>query len=357
MDFVLPEVPPHTGWTIRQALDEIAHGKVLATLALADREHDYRVKLDRWEKAGAPRDCIEPAWYMRRGMIPRYTIDSEGMHRRIVSDEWPPNPVLLDVAYSLVYLEMGRVAKLRDAFLSGELLATGAQGHPGNRVVWLSPRVWTYYAPNVATNEARWSRTGEGGRTEIAVYTEVWEAARGRQPSTLIDNIYFGLRILVAADVQAMTAGSVDTEPDQPVGSVDTVESNHGQRAASEAALAASEQWVLPTGVSQAVKIRAALDWLAHKTTPPMPWKELAEKSQQSRDMGRGESVGWRKHEIRVREMLGIKPDDDPTEKTLANIKAVRLKWVAAKLATEARDTQERPPMRVKGLAIGGEEG
>jgi hypothetical protein len=135
--------------------------------------------------------------------------------------------------------------------------------------------------------------------------------------------------------------------PSSP-GAVDMVESNHGPQTAREASPITSEDWVLPTGGSQADQIRAALDWLAQWGTPPLPWKELAEKSQESRDKGRGESVGWRKYEIRVREMLGIKPDDDPTEKTLANIKAVRLKWVAAKLATEARDTQERPPMRGK---------
>jgi hypothetical protein len=126
-----------------------------------------------------------------------------------------------------------------------------------------------------------------------------------------------------------------DRAPSSP-GAVDMVESNHGPQTAREASPITSEDWVLPTGGSQADKIRAALDWLAQRGTPPLPWKELAEKAAKSRDRARGEPVGWRKHEIRVCEMLGIKPDDDRTKETLANIKTVRLKWVAAKLATEA---------------------
>jgi hypothetical protein len=132
--------------------------------------------------------------------------------------------------------------------------------------------------------------------------------------------------------VERPPSGRTPSSPD----AADRVESNDGLRTAREASPITSKDWVLPTGGSQADRIRAALDWLAKCGTPPLPWKELAEKAARSRDRARGEPVGWRKHEIRVCEMLGIKPDNDRTKETLANIKTVRLKWVADKLATKA---------------------
>jgi hypothetical protein len=342
MELVLPEVPSAGGWTIWQALEEITPGRALASLILADREHKYRLALDRWEKAGAPRHCTEPAWYLLRGMFPMYTIDSNDRPRRIKPGEWPPNPALLEVIHSLISLEMGSVNELRNAFLSGELVAAGAHGHPGNPVVWLSQRVWSYYSPNVPTNEARWSGTGENGRTGNAVYAEIWEPARGRQPAMLIDKTYFGLRIFIAADLRGTTASSVDMKADGPTGAMDSSERNPPRR--SSTASTTSTDWVLPTGVSQAVQIRAALDWLAHSASPPMPWKELLKKSEQSREEGRGEPVGWRPYERQVCEMLGVAPDDDGAQKTLANVKAVRVKWVVEKLSAKAHPLQVRRP-------------
>jgi hypothetical protein len=217
MNFVLPEAPSQWGWTIRQALDEVATGKTLATLALPDREHAYQVALAQWEEAGSPRHSIDPALYVSRGMFPRWTLDPQGMHRRIAPGEWPPNEALMQVAYALVYLEMGRVYKLREAFLSRELLAAGAQGHPGNRIVWLSAQVWGYYAPNVPTNEARWSRVGEIGRTEISPYIEIFELQRGKDPTTFIDNTYFDLRIFTSAEVEALGPTPADISTDHVI--------------------------------------------------------------------------------------------------------------------------------------------
>jgi hypothetical protein len=337
-DLVLPEVPPTGGWTLRQALDEIWPGKALAALDLADRQHEYHLALDRWEKAGAPRHCTKPAWYLLRGMFPRFTLDPDDRPRRIRPGEWPPNLALLEVIHSLLYLEMGRVNELRNALLSGMLVAAGSHAHPGNPMVWLSPQVWAYYVPNVPTNEARWSGAGEHGRTEAAVYAEIWEPARGGQPAPLIDKTYFGLRVFIAAALPAM-ASSLDTKAEGAAGATGSIASNAHQQSAT--APTASTDWVLPTGVPQAAQIRAALNWLAHQASPSMPWRALAERSTMSRARARGEPVGWRPYELRVCAMLGVTPGDDRAEKTLANVKAVRRTWVAEKLDAGAQTSPD----------------
>lgn len=306
MNFVLPEAPTERGWTIRQALDEIATGKTLATLTLPDREHAYQVALAQWEEARSPRDCIEPAWYVSRGMFPRWTLDPYGMHRRIAPGEWPPNVALMKVAYALVHLEMGRAYKFREAFLTRELLAAGAQGHPGNRMVWLSPQVWAYYVPNVPTNEARWSKVGEMGKTEISLYMEIFEPQRGKDPTTFIDNTYFDLRIFTLAEVEAMRPMPADISSDHVVVEVTAGATSPPSRAGDTSAVAPPD---LQSEKSIQERIMLALDAL---------------RGEGKIDPKNREHKAKKKVEELVRERLKL------GERQMSSVRKARIKWEAA---------------------------
>jgi hypothetical protein len=238
----IEEVPPAGGWTIEQALNEVTSDGALAALANAKKERAYAVEVDRWIEAGSPHYPVDPAYYLRLGMFPVWTLDEAGRTRRLTKYELPPNPFLAAAALANANLHLSRATGLVRGFRSGEVVAAGAKGHPTNPISWLPPHLWSNYMPNVPSNEARWSAALDLGRKrgEMVLLQELWDSRREHSPAS-VDTTYFRLRIFIATDLHAVTSAPVDVETDPPPRAASGVHAN-GEEARRKSGQAAGHE-------------------------------------------------------------------------------------------------------------------